>query len=106
MKQFLETLKSARWIEVLLLSVFLCVLLIIMLEGRTASSDSDEVRMARILSAIAGAGEVTVMLGGEDQGALVLAEGAGDISVMLSLQRAVQTLTGLPIEKIEIVQSN
>lgn len=106
MKHLLETLKSARWIELLLLSAFLCILLLLMLNGKTVPADSEEARMSRILSGITGAGEVEVMLGGEDKGVLVLAEGADDIAVMLSLQRSVQTLTGLPIEKIEIIQSN
>ena len=106
MKRLLETLKSARWIEALLLAALLCILLVVV-SGNPVYEESREGRIARTLSSIRGAGEVQVLLNGDEEikGVVVLAEGAGDISVMLSLQRSVQTLTGLPLSKIEVLAS-
>jgi len=106
MKSLMQTLKSGRCVELLLLCALLCVLLLLMMDGREAVPD-DDARMERILSEIVGAGKVHVMISGEaePEGVVVLAEGADDISVMLALQRSVQALTGLPLEKIEIIKS-
>ena len=48
-----------------------------------------------------------MLAGTEDtpEGAVVAASGAGDARVVLELQRAVRALTGLELEKIEIVKS-
>jgi len=105
MKQLFETLKSARWVETLLLIILLCVMLALFTGQDANRVMSSEERMEQILSSISGSGRVRVMRGGEEGGILVLAEGADDIAVALSLQRAVETLTGLPIEQIEIVKS-
>lgn len=105
MKKLYETLKSARWVEALLLIILLCVMLALFAERDVNRSLSDEERMARMLSSISGAGSVRVMQGKDTGGILVLSEGADDISVMLSLQRAVMAISGLPAEQIEIVKS-
>ena len=69
----------------------------------------DEKRMERLLSSIEGAGRVSVMISqgtdGEIAGVVVAASGADDLRVMLELQRAVRTLTGLELDRIEIVKS-
>ena len=63
----------------------------------------------RLLSGIDGAGKVSVMIAqgsdGEIGGVVVVSSGADDIRVKLELQRVVRTLTGLELEKIEIVKS-
>ena len=66
----------------------------------------EEARIAQVLSAMAGVGKVEVALfypettGGFAQsaptGAVVVAQGAGDLTVRLSLIRAMRTLLGLP----------
>ena len=104
MKQLFETLKSARWVEMLLLIIVLCIMIVLTTGGGQTRSLSDEERMERMLSSISGAGQVRVMQGGEAGGILILSEGADDLSVMLSLQRAVHTLTGYPLDKIEIAK--
>ena len=111
MKPLLEALGGARKIEIWLIIVLLCVLIVLCLgdskSGETAA-DSDEYRLGRILSRIEGAGDVSVMLSqseGELQGCVVAAEGAREVRVMLQLQRAVQAITGLELDRIEIVQS-
>ena len=108
MKQLGELLKGARRIEFWIAAAAVCALLAIALGGADAGDASSEARMERILSRIEGAGSVTVMLsGGEDRptGAVIAASGAGDVRVALELQRAVRALTGLELEKIEIVKS-
>ena len=110
MKQLFEALKSARKIEVLILFATICVLLVLWMSGDGAGCmDSEEARMERLLSGIEGAGKVSVMIAqgsdGEIGGVVVVSSGADDIRVKLELQRVVRTLTGLELEKIEIVKS-
>lgn len=109
MKQWMEALKSARKIEILVMAAMLCILLVLWMGGRESSSNEEEQRMARILSRIDGAGQVNVMIAsnaeGDIQGVVVAATGADDVRVMLEIQRAVRTLTGLNLEEIEVVKS-
>ena len=108
MKNLLETAKSARWLEILLLAAILCAMLALAMDGGDASTvHSGEGRMERTLEEIEGAGKVRVLLSDPQNpsGVVVLAEGADDISVMLKLQRSVQVLTGLPLESIEIIKA-
>ena len=111
MKQLFEALKSARKIEILVILAVICAFLVLWMGGGgTANrSDGEEARMERLLSSIEGAGKVSVMISqgrdGETEGVVVAAPGADDLRVMLELQRAVRTLTGLELERIEIVKS-
>lgn len=108
MKQLFEALKSARNMEILILIAMLCALFVMWMGG-AAQPDGEEARMERLLSGIEGAGKVSVMIaqgsGGEIGGVVVVSSGADDIRVKLELQRVVRTLTGLELEKIEIVKS-
>jgi len=69
----------------------------------------EERRIQSILSRIDGAGDVQVMLSseenGEARGAIVVAPGAERIEVLLKLQQAIHTLTGLELEQIEVIKS-
>ena len=109
MKRLGEMLKGARRIEFWIAAAAVCALLALALGNGGGSSDNGtEARMERILSRIEGAGRVTVMLSGTNgapEGAVIAASGAGDARVVLELQRAVRALTGLELEKIEIVKS-
>ena len=102
----LEKLKGVRHLELLLalLALAACVLL----SGRFSSGEAPlERRMAETLSPVEGAGRVSVVLRcGEDgaaQGAVIVAEGADDLRVMLSLQRAAQSLLGVETVRIEVL---
>ena len=102
----LEKLKGVRHLELLLalLALAACVLL----SGRFSSGEAPlERRMAETLSRVEGAGRVSVVLHcGEDgaaQGAVIVAEGADDLRVMLSLQRAAQSLLGVETARIEVL---
>lgn len=80
----------------------------------TATATREEQRMAEVLSAIAGAGKVEVALFYADgertayseasrpTGAVVVAQGAGDMGVRLQLIRAVRTLLGLPENAVDV----
>ena len=83
--------------------------------GQPDTASAQEKRMAEVLSAMEGAGRVEVALfyaqssGGFSAaanavptGALVVAEGAGDMGVRLSLIRAVRTLLGLPENAVDV----
>ena len=104
-----ESLRSVRKIELLILIVFVCTLLVITLSGREAQGTDMEARMSALLSKIEGAGRVRVLLSQDDAGnctgAVIAAPGADDMRVLLELQRAVRTLTGMPLERIEVVKS-
>lgn len=107
----MEALKSARKIEILLIAAAICTLLVLWMGGgadTTAGASDEEARMERILSRIEGAGSVSVMISPAEDGAagvVVAAPGADDLRVMLELQRAVRALTGLELDRIEIVKS-
>lgn len=111
MKQLMEALKSARKLEICIALAVVAALLVLGLGGGggDGGASPEERRMERILSEIEGAGRVSVMLSEDEKGAysgaVVAASGAEDIAVLLRLQRAVQTLTGLEMENIEIVKS-
>ncbi len=80
--------------------------------------NEQEIRLARILSAIEGAGQVEVMIYPLDQaqpvfsqsetepasaqGVIVCAEGAEDLRIRLMLQQAVVTALALPADRVEI----
>ena len=111
MKQLMNALKSARRIEIWIIIVMLCVLLVLGMgrqEGMESVSSDEELRLQRLLSRIEGAGRVAVMLSGSMDGSggcVVVSSGAEDVRVMLELQHAVQALTGLQLDRIEIVKS-
>lgn len=109
--RFIEALKSARKLEIFILLAAAAILLVLALgSGGTDTAQTEpEARLASLLSSIEGAGRVSVMLreveDGSCAGAVVATEAADEIAVMLQLQRAVQTLTGLELEQIEIVKA-
>ena len=99
------------------LAAALAVALLLLLAGGGKDTDlasQEEQRIAEVLGAMAGAGKVEVALfyGGETDtlgarttgptGAVVVAEGADDLSVRLSLIRAVRTLLGLPESAVDV----
>ena len=109
MKQLFATLKAARWLELTIAAGLICILLVLALgSGSGDAASKEEVRMQRILSRIEGAGRVSVRISedgsGGCAGVVVVASGAEDVGVMLRLQRAVQALTDLDLDRIEIVK--
>ena len=95
-------LKKDGW---LLAALGLCVGLCLLLSSAATATGSEEDRISRVLSSIKGAGTVKVALHYEDAvpcGAVILAQGAEDISVRLRLISAIQKLLGIAQERIAI----
>ena len=109
-----ERLRGARHMEWVLLAILLAALLMTA-DGpdEAERATSLEKRMESVLSCIAGAGEVRVLVcsgdGGQlyglpgEGGVLVVAQGASDLKVSMELQRAVQALLDVDAEQIEIL---
>lgn len=106
--------KAALWMACAL--GVLAVLMALGGNGETSAQSQTEQRIAEVLSAITGAGQVEVALFyaqegagayGNQQtaaptGAVVVAQGAGDLAVRLQLIRAVRTLLGLPENAVDV----
>ena len=105
MKRIMQALKSARWLEMTLIVVLMCIAAVVALSGvqDSPARTAEETRLRSLLSEIDGAGWVDVVLG--EDGAVVTAAGAGRIDVMLKLQRAVQAATGFELRRIEIIEA-
>lgn len=89
--------------------------LIMMRGGGSSVMTGDEKRVSQVLSSIDGAGKVEVALfyakpagafGGDGEGhptgAVVVAQGAGDMEVKLNLIRAVRTLLTLDENAVDV----
>ena len=101
-----RALKGLRFGEALLAVAVLaaCVLL----WSRSAGSTGLEGRMERVLSQVEGAGRVRVLLNGVQDdspvtGAVIVAEGADSVRVLLELQRAAATLLNLDLNQVEVL---
>lgn len=101
-------LRKDGWLVALLaVSVLLCLLT--NPSSTDASPTAEEARLAQVLSAMDGAGEVEVALyyGSSSNeavpcGAVIVADGAGDVAVRLRLSRAVATLMGIDESRVEV----
>lgn len=95
-------LKKDGW---LIAAVIICVGLCLLLGTGMENEGSEESRISRVLSAMAGAGQVEVAVYSTDEvpcGALVIADGASDISVRLRLSSALAALLGLSPDRIAV----
>lgn len=103
MNRFSAYLKKDGWI---LAALLFCMALCLML-GAQDSASTEESRISRVLSAIDGAGQVEVAVYYEEAipcGAVIVADGAGDVSVQLRLLSAVTTLLGVNQERVAIYE--
>lgn len=69
------------------------------------TGDSIEARLSRVLSQIAGAGTVDVLVledGQEIRGVLIVADGAGELTVRTELMRAAMTALDVPASSVEV----
>ena len=106
-----EKLRGARGLEWLLLLVAVCVAALALTrgggDGGAAKPTELEARLERVLSAVEGAGDVRAMVteeGGAVSGVVIVAAGAEDISVRLSLMQAARALLGIGLDQIEVIQ--
>ncbi len=120
MKKWLEKIKNVRagpWVLLAGLCAAAYLLFTVNpLAGNTAASmTEEEQRLSATLSSIAGAGEIRVSIyyaqaasafGGTGErtpiGAVIVAQGAGDVGVRLNLLRAAETLLGLSASQVEV----
>lgn len=104
MSRFSAYLKKDGWI---LAALLFCVALCLMLGSQSENASTEESRISRVLSAIDGAGAVEVAVYYEESipcGAVVVAEGAGDVAVQLRLMSAVTTLLGIDQGRVAIYE--
>lgn len=104
MNRFAAYLKKDGWIFAALL---LCTALCLMLGMQGEAASTEESRISRVLSTIDGAGTVEVAVYYEESvpcGAVVVAEGAGDVAVQLRLISAVTTLLGIDQSRVAVYE--
>lgn len=96
MQRIRDHLRRNGW---LLTALAICVAGCLLAGALSGGSDPQNEQLSRVLSAMAGAGEVEVAIHYDAQslpcGAVVLAQGASFIAVRLQLTDAVSTLLGL-----------
>ena len=95
MNKFLEKMKGAKALPLLLLAAVLCLALCLMPEEPKGAMTEEEMRISRTLSRIQGAGECAVSIWYENEtgafgsgekrpsGIIILSQGAQDLSVRL-----------------------
>lgn len=104
MTRWTAYLKKDGWI---LAALLFCVAMCLMLGLQSEAASTEESRISRVLSAIDGAGTVEVAVYYEDTlpcGAVVVADGAGDVAVQLRLISAVTTLLGIQQDRVAIYE--
>jgi len=104
MNRFSAYLKKDGWILAALLG---CVALCLLLGTQSEAASTEESRISRVLSAIDGAGDVEVAVYYKEAipcGAVVVADGAGDISVQLRLMSAITTLLDIEQNQVAIYE--
>ena len=97
-------LKRDGWILAALLG---CLLLYLLIGTQETSASTEEGRISRVLSTIEGAGRVELAVCYENAlpcGAVIVADGAGDMAVQLRLVSAVRTLLGLTADRISVYE--
>ena len=105
-----EKLRGARGLECLLLLIAACVAALVLTRGGSdagAQPTELEARLERVLSAVEGAGEVRAMVSeqnGEIAGVVIVAAGAEDVGVRLSLMQAARALLDVELDQIEVIQ--
>ena len=105
-----EKLRGARGLEGLLLLIAACVAALVLTRGGSdagAQPTELEARLERVLSAVEGAGEVRAMVSeqnGEIAGVVIVAAGAEDVGVRLSLMQAARALLDVELDQIEVIQ--
>lgn len=107
-KQLLRRLRKDAWMLPALAAAVIACLMLGAAED-SASRTDEEARLARVLSAMEGAGQVDVAVfydaSGDTAvpcGAVVVAEGAEDVAVRLQLSRAVETLLDIDPSQVNV----
>lgn len=104
MNRWTAYLKKDGWI---LAAMLFCVALCLLLDTQGSTDSTGEGRIRQVLSAIDGAGAVDVAVYYEDSipcGAVVVADGAGDVAVQLRLISAVTKLLGIDQGRVAVYE--
>lgn len=104
MNRWTAYLKKDGWI---LAAMLFCVALCLLLGIQGSTDSTGEGRIRQVLSAIDGAGAVDVAVYYEDSipcGAVVVADGAGDVAVQLRLISAVTKLLGIDQGRVAVYE--
>jgi len=102
-----ERLRKDGWLVLALAGCILLCLMLGLMEPASTARTAEEARLARVLSAMAGAGNVEVAVFYQEEaavpcGAVIVAQGADDVGVRLQLTRAVCTLLGLESSQVDV----
>lgn len=102
-----ERLHRDGWLILALAAATLLCFLLSNLENPASSQTSQEARLSRVLSSMAGAGQVEVAVFYQEEstlpcGAVVVAQGADDAGIRVQLTRAVCTLLGLTPSQVDV----
>ncbi|MBE5804529.1 MAG: hypothetical protein E7316_08470 [Clostridiales bacterium] len=105
-----ERLRKDGWLLLALAGCILLCLMLSLLEAPSTTQTAEEARLARVLSCMAGAGEVEVAVFYQEEsaipcGAVIVAQGADDVGVRLQITRAVCTLLGLETSQVNVFKS-
>jgi len=103
--------KDKRWLLLLLAAL----LALLFLPSENSGMTQEEKRISQALSKVEGAGKVQVTIyysgeagafGGEKKciGAVAVCEGAGDMSVRISVMQALETLLGLEAKDVLVLK--
>lgn len=104
MSKWAAYLKKDGWI---LAALLFCVALCLLLGTQSSGDATGEGRIRQVLSAIDGAGSVDVAVYYEESvpcGAVIVADGAGDVAVQLRLISAVTTLLGIDQGRVAVYE--
>lgn len=101
---FIRYLKRDGW---LLAAIGLCAVLCLIAGTEQPAAATEEDRISSVLSQVKGAGQVDVTVYYDESapsGALIVADGAGDIGVRLKLTAAMTSLLGLEEDRIAVFE--
>ena len=102
-----DYLRRDGWLVAALAFVVVLCLALGVMDTSGAAQTTDEARLSRVLSAMAGAGTVDVAVYYDDAtpcGAVIVADGAGDAAVRIRLAGAVTTLLGLDASRVAVYE--
>ena len=111
MKQWLDAFRSMGKAQKLALFLGCCLMMLFCVGNRSAQDvfTDEERRLAEIIAEMDGVRKATVMVSydanGQREGAVVALRSKMNIRTMLEIERAIQTLTGLPLDQIEVVNT-
>lgn len=108
LKHLKARFRKDAWLLPALAATVAACLLLSMAESAVPARTEEENRLARVLSAMEGAGQVEVAVFYDSSenavpcGVVVVADGAQDVAVRLQLTRAVETLLGIDASQVDI----